>query len=267
MSYEKSSKSGFSLLAICSIIIILNVIFVPICNAPGRLIPENIGKFIVFEKLLDSSKSNSWIVIFSFSALIPAFVLLFSSAIKSKILSILSSVGGVALLIYNLNKYISQNELSHVINFNGNYMFFSIGFWIALFLFIICFFRAITIRKKTRLSNTYYFNGKEYLRITDENEYLELAYKGRVDAQHGLGIFYMQKQNMDKALYWFCVAEYNGYGQATSDLNCILSGYPDPESLNKRIMYYREEVNKNPVYKETFEDILKEMANDPDLRR
>jgi len=196
-------------------------------------------------------------------------------------MSILSSVGGVGFLIYNLCEYISQNQLSYVINFNGNYIFFSIGFWIALFLFVICFLRAITIKKKVSVNQpqfstnsqmggipTVQFNGKEYLTIDDENGFLQTAYKGVTSAQHGLGIFYItQKNDMDKALYWFCVAEYNGETQATSDLNYILSNYSNPAWLNERIAYYRGEVNKNPVYKETFDDILNEMLNDPNFKK
>jgi len=115
--------------------------------------------------------------------------------------------------------------------------------------------------------STFYFNGKEYLAIDDEHRYLELAHKGITSAQHGLGLFYAtQRNDIDQALYWFCVAEYNGEEQSTNDLNYISSTYPNPEWLNQRIAYHRGEVSKNPVYKETFEDIIEEMAHDPNLR-
>ena len=107
--------------------------------------------------------------------------------------------------------------------------------------------------------SVFYFNGREYLTIDDENKCLELAYKGIVDAQHSLGLFYIQKNDMDKALYWLCVAEYNDYEQATNDLNYIVSYYPNPAWLNQRIAYHRSEVRRNPVYKETPEDIIREM--------
>ena len=115
---------------------------------------------------------------------------------------------------------------------------------------------------------TYHFNGKGYLTGSDENRLLELAYKGRLSAQHSIALYYMQNNNIENALYWFCVAEHNGEEQATSDLNYVALIYPNnTEWVTQRIIYYRDKVSKNPVYSETFEDIIAEMANDPKLHK
>ena len=60
------------------------------------------------------------------------------------------------------------------------------------------------------------FNGNEYLAIDDENKFLKLAYKGNTGAQHALGLYYILNDDIDKSLYWLCVAEYNDEKQATS---------------------------------------------------
>lgn len=296
-------KNGFILLVVFSVITLLTVMFIPMFCVGGGLftIDADYTFFDVVKSLIHGTDFSMWVEAFTWSAFVPAIVLFFSSIAKGKVMSILSSASGVGLLLYNLFRFISQHELSDVFDFDDCSI--SVGFWIALILLIVCFFRAISIKKldsvdqakrknqsgsaytKQKLAGSiqlpyisldsynlgipiYHFNGKEYLTIDDEKRYLESANKGVISAQHGLGLFYMQNNNIDQALYWFCVAEYNGVEQATKDLNYIISIYPDnAEWINRRIAYHRSEVEKNPVYKETIEDIIKQMANDPNLRK
>lgn len=104
------------------------------------------------------------------------------------------------------------------------------------------------------------FNGHEYI-VTpnDEQDFLESAYKGNTGAQHGLGIIYLEKADLNNALYWLCVAEYNGEKQATPDINYLISGSQNPQLTQQWVTYYRDQVVRNPVHGETLEDIINEM--------
>jgi len=104
------------------------------------------------------------------------------------------------------------------------------------------------------------FNGHGYV-ITpdDEQHYLEIAYKGNTGAQHGLGVIGLEKSDLNQALYWFCAAEHNGVEQATSDLNYLVAYSQAPQLVQQWVDYYRDQVARNPVYRETFEDIMNEM--------
>ena len=104
------------------------------------------------------------------------------------------------------------------------------------------------------------FNGHGYgVTPDDEQHYLEIAYKGNTGAQHGLGVIYLEKGDLIQALFWFCAAEHNEVEQASSDLNYLVANNQNPQFVQQWVNYHRDQVARNPVYRETFDDIINEM--------
>ncbi len=142
------SKASYTLLIILSICILLTVMFIPMFDVWGGLFPDGVEVTFgdVVSNLFYGTDFGMWAEIFSWSAFVPAVVLLISALAKGKVMSILASLSGSGLLIFNLLRFISQCEAESVFDFDDCSV--SIGFWIALLLFIICFFYSIRIKKK-----------------------------------------------------------------------------------------------------------------------
>ena len=144
------SFKRFLPIILLSLILIANTIFVPMFSVWGGLFPS--GTTHSFIDALDElnrfvgGSYRLWPEIFIWSAFVPAIALLISALAKSKIMAVQSSVAGIGLLLYNLNRYITQVGIDFALNIdNGN---IGIGFWIATALFIVCFFYAISIKKQ-----------------------------------------------------------------------------------------------------------------------
>jgi len=93
-----------------------------------------------------------WHDIFVWSALVPGVILFISCLARGKVMAILSSLGGAGLLLLNLIIHVGQVGFYAISPEDGN---IAIGFWIALILFVICFFCSIAIKKNVVAGNIY----------------------------------------------------------------------------------------------------------------
>ena len=141
------SKSGFAILIALSAGILFVVMFVPMFDVWGGLFPKGADYtfFDVVRYLFEGTDFDMWVEIFAWSAFVPAVALLISSMAKGRVMAILSSASGGGLLLYNLFRFISQNDTSDVFHFGDCSI--CIGFWIALALFAVCFACSIMIKK------------------------------------------------------------------------------------------------------------------------
>ena len=147
------SQEGFILFTVLSIGILINVVFIPMFNVWGGIgarwsyYNQFFAALNNVEHFLEGS-NRLWSDIFIWSAFVPAVVLLISSIAKKKVMVTVSSFVGTGLLLFNLNRHISDYYRAvgaSAINFyDGN---ISIGFWIALILFSICLLRTIPFEK------------------------------------------------------------------------------------------------------------------------
>lgn len=140
-------KASFNSLIVLSIIQLFTIVFIPMFDVWGGLFPGDADYHFwdVVANLFEGTDFNMWIELFSWSAFVPAVILLISSIAKGRIVPLLSSASGAGLLLFNLFSFIDQNSLSDVFDFEDCDI--SIGFWIALLLFVICIFRSIKIMK------------------------------------------------------------------------------------------------------------------------
>jgi len=148
MQEIKTNKKDFTSLVALSIVLLLNILFVPLFSAWGGLF-FNYGIDQSFFTALMGIGSNSgyWNDIFVWVAFVPAAILLISSLAKGKVMVRLSSASGAVLLFLVLIMHILQAGIYAISPMDGN---ITIGFWIALILFVICFFRSKSIKKATR---------------------------------------------------------------------------------------------------------------------
>lgn len=138
---------------ILSIILMLSIIFLPMYNRGlimGEIYPNDQSVYFweVMEMVFEESDAFRYYVVdFTMVALVFGVVLLFSSFAKSKIMCILSSVGGAGGMLYFLIKFISQESMEDVFSIDETAI--CMGFWIALIIFVWCFFEALKSHANT----------------------------------------------------------------------------------------------------------------------
>ncbi len=143
-----------SIFVILSIIALLNVIFVPMFDVWGGLIPSNPDDnfFEVLDAVFkDSDAWNEWPVIFTMSTFLPCVLMLIMSLINKKSGFLVSSAIGMVLLAIFIIWFALDNDSSWSIGyllFDLDESCISIGTWIALLLFVISFFTAISSKQK-----------------------------------------------------------------------------------------------------------------------
>jgi len=101
-----------------------------------------------------------------------------------------------------------------------------------------------------------------------ESVFLAKARAGNVLAQYACGVYYLSRKKTDCGLYWLCVAELNGFEDATIDMNQMVADSRDGDALKDKVAVYRALAKENPVRKETMDDIVRWMSGDepePDL--
>lgn len=139
---------------ILSILLILSIIFLPMYNRGlimGEIYPNDQSVYFweVMEMVFEESDAFRYYVVnFTVVALVFAVILLFSSMSKSKIMCAISSVGGAGGMLYHLIKFISQEGADSVFDFSDTAI--CMGFWVALIVFIWCFFEAIRTKPNTQ---------------------------------------------------------------------------------------------------------------------
>lgn len=157
-TYVAENKQGTGLvnptkMIVLSILLLLSIIFLPMYNRGlimGEIYPNDQSVYFweVMEMVFEESDAFRYYVVdFTMVALVFGVVLLFSSFAKSKIMCILSSVGGAGGMLYFLIKFISQESIEDVFSFDETAI--CMGFWITLIFFICCFFEAIKSGENT----------------------------------------------------------------------------------------------------------------------
>lgn len=147
-------KKSQIVLIILSLILILNVMFVPIFDVWGGLFPSEVEDnfFDVIHKVFyNDSAFRYWSVRITISIFIPCVFMLISSIIGNKSFSILTAFLGIAGSLYTVIGYgLEKGFESSYDADSGN---ISIGSWIAIIIFVISFIAAITAKKETENDN------------------------------------------------------------------------------------------------------------------
>lgn len=120
---------------IISVIAILNVLFMPIYDVWGGLFPGvPDDNFIDVIEYVFEGEFDYWVVIFTMSIFVPSVLMLIASFSKeNKLYSIFAGLG-IGLVLLNLIRYLTQQELYDVFDFADCNI--SIGLWTALIIFI-----------------------------------------------------------------------------------------------------------------------------------
>ncbi len=144
-------KSGSKItMILLSTAALLNVMFMPIFELFGGILPENPrdNLFTVIELLLDDFNNwDYWVVQFTVLIFIPTLFMFIFSLIGSKGLCVASSSVGLFLLVYKMIDYVAYCEdIEYLLNFDDTCV--SIGTWIALLIFFVGFIVSLcSVRK------------------------------------------------------------------------------------------------------------------------
>lgn len=145
-----NKKSRQPALIVLSVVALLNVIVVPVFDVWGGLFAKNATKFTFFHVIESIAKDpdnwNLWVVQITLSILLPSIFMLIFSLVGTRKLFITSTIVGIVLWFRIIVQFISQKGVSYVFDFDDCSI--SIGTWIAIILYIICFAIAISSKKK-----------------------------------------------------------------------------------------------------------------------
>ncbi len=146
-SITVSNNKKYYIIAMLAIISLLSVLFIPIYSSYDGIIPEfddwAFGEII--EEFIDDPEDafdyyRVSLTIFAFAA---SLLLLLFAACKSKVLIIITCLGGIISMGYKLIDYIEGYGLEHVLDFESGHI--GIGFWIPFILLVICLFYSFSI--------------------------------------------------------------------------------------------------------------------------
>lgn len=145
-----TNSNKFTYIIVMSIAMMLSLIIIPFSTGwLDGLIPEvddlGHGLFDVLQELAEDGEDawRSVIVRGTLFAAICDVILFLASVCKSKIMSILSALGGIITMVWSMFMYIDLNDFDAVFDFDDCGT--TIGFWIPFILFIICFILAVRI--------------------------------------------------------------------------------------------------------------------------
>lgn len=132
---------------ILSILLLLSVFFLPMYNRGlimGEIYPND--QSVYFNEVMeivseDDNPFEYYVVLFTAVALGFGVLLMLSAFVRSKMMCIVSSVGGIVGMLYYLCTFIAQEGSENVFSINETAI--CIGFWVTLLLFVISFFEAI----------------------------------------------------------------------------------------------------------------------------
>lgn len=94
----------------------------------------------------DSDAIHHWSVIIVLSVFIPSVLMLVSAVLNKKVLYSLSSTLGIILWFRTAISYTKQYGIADFFDFDDGSL--SIGFWLALILFIVAFIIGVTSKKE-----------------------------------------------------------------------------------------------------------------------
>lgn len=133
---------------ILSILSLVNIMLVPSFDIWEGLIPsdyENTFFDAIGDIFTDSDAIHYWSVIIVLSVLIPSILMVISAVLDNKVLYSMSSALGIILWFRTAISYIRQYDIGDFFDFDDGSL--SIGFWIALIIFIIAFIVGIMSKK------------------------------------------------------------------------------------------------------------------------
>ena len=145
-----TNDNKYTYIIVMSMVMMLSLIIIPFSTGwRDGLIPEvddlGQGLFNVFQEFVEDSE-GAWrniVVRGTLFAAICDAVMALAAVCKSKIMSILSALGGIITMVWSLFMYIDINDFDAVFDFEDCGT--TIGFWIPFILFIICFVLAVSI--------------------------------------------------------------------------------------------------------------------------
>lgn len=145
-----SKKSRQPALIILSVVALLNVMFVPIFDVWGGLFPSDVEynfADVIEDIFKDSDAWRHWAVIITMSIFIPTLIMFFISLTGKKGLFITANVIGIVIWFKQIIDYgMEDNGFERLFDLDDCSI--SIGTWIAIILYIICFVIAISSKKK-----------------------------------------------------------------------------------------------------------------------
>ncbi len=149
---EKSNKNDvkYIYIMVMSIVMMLSLIIIPFTTGwLLGLIPEfddlGHGLFDILQELIEEGE-DAWYDVSVRGTLFAAIcdiIIFLASVFKSKIMSIISALGGIITMVWCMFMYIYHNDFDAVFDFENCGT--TIGFWIPFIIFIICFILAIRI--------------------------------------------------------------------------------------------------------------------------
>ncbi len=134
---------------ILSILSLLNIVLIPSFDTWAGLIPsdyENTFFDAIGDIFTDSDAIHYWSVIIVLSVFIPSVLMLVSAVSDKKVLYSISSALGIILWFRTAISYICQYDIEEFFDFDDGSL--SIGFWLALIIFIISFIIGVTSKKE-----------------------------------------------------------------------------------------------------------------------
>lgn len=154
MSKISTTNNKYTSIIIMSIVMMASLIIILFSTGwLDGVIPEfddlGHGLFDVLRELVEDGKDawRSVIVRGTLFATVCDVILFLSSVCKSKIMSVLSTLGGIITMAWSMFMYIDLNDFDAVFDFDNCGT--TIGFWIPFVLFIICFISAVRIPSKS----------------------------------------------------------------------------------------------------------------------
>lgn len=146
---------------IISVLSLLNIVLVPSFTIWQGFIPSYYENtfFGAMEDIFNSSDAfHYWSVIIILSVFIPSVLMLLTAFFNNKMLFSISSGLGVLLWLRIAISYIHQYDINEFFDFDDGSL--SIGFWLAMILFIVAFIIGITSKKE--YSSVQFANNKKF---------------------------------------------------------------------------------------------------------
>lgn len=134
-----------------SILSLLNIVFVPTFDIWSGLFPsdyENTFFGAIRDLFTDSDAIYYWSVVIVLSVFLPCLLMIISAVLDNKVFYSVSSGLGIILWFRTAVSYIKQYGIADFFDFDDGSL--SIGFWIALILFVIAFTIGITSKKTVK---------------------------------------------------------------------------------------------------------------------
>ncbi len=151
------SKSTKTTLTVLSIFALLNVLFVPIFDVWGGLFPSDVEynfADVIEDIFEDPDAWRHWVVVLTMSIFIPTLIMFIMSLTGKKGLFITANAIGIGIWLKQIIDYGMEDDgFEDLLDFEDGCV--SIGTWIAIILYLICFIVAISSKRKTNYQPQY----------------------------------------------------------------------------------------------------------------